>query len=178
MGFAEEKVKRYLAAIKKDNKRINAVLHVNESALQEAKAIDDKVSKTGKKGMLYGYVIGVKSNINVCGLPASCASKTLETYKATYDATVIEKIKSDDSLDFSGVARGVDSLRESIEKVKTTLGNTVSSLKIINSLENGIGDINFQSQLANSIKKDDSKEAEKQAMDLSRKTISQMRILS
>ena len=98
MGIAEDKVKKYLAAIKKENGKINAVLHVNEHALSEAKAIDQRVAKTGKKGRLYGYVIGVKSCINVSGLIANCASKTLENYKATYDSAVIEKIKVEDGV--------------------------------------------------------------------------------
>src|SRR3990167_4915744 len=98
MGLAEEKVKKYLDKIEKENGKINAVLHLNPNALKEAREIDEKVSKTGKKGRLYGYVVGVKSNINVFGLICNCASKTLEDYKATYDATVIEKIKAEDGV--------------------------------------------------------------------------------
>ena len=98
MGLAEEKVKKYLDKIKKENGKINAILHVNERALAEARAIDENVSKTGKKGKLYGYVIAVKSNINVQGLIANCASKVLENYVAPYDATVISKIKSEDGI--------------------------------------------------------------------------------
>lgn len=94
MAGVEQKVKKYLDAIKKDNKRINAVLEVNPHALEEARAIDAKK----KKGKLYGYVIGVKCNINTKGLTASCASRTLENYKSTYDATVIERIKAEDGV--------------------------------------------------------------------------------
>lgn len=90
----ETKVKQYLEKIKKDNKRINAVLEVNPHAIEEARAVDAKK----KKGRLAGYVIGVKSNINVEGLTCSCASKTLGDYKATYDATVIKRIKSEDGV--------------------------------------------------------------------------------
>ena len=88
------KVRQYLAKIEKENKKINAVLEINPHALEEARAIDAKK----KKGRLYGLIIGVKSNINVKGLITSCASKTLENYRATYDATVIEKIKAEDGV--------------------------------------------------------------------------------
>lgn len=91
---AQEKVKLYLDNIKKRNGKINAVLHINENALQEAKEIDAKK----KKGRLYGYVFGIKSNINVKGLIANCASKVLEDYISTYDASVIEKIKKEDGI--------------------------------------------------------------------------------
>jgi len=82
------KLKQYLAEIKKDdksNKKINAFLQVNP--------VESK--KTGK---LAGKVIVVKANINVKGLNASCASKTLENYKSPYDATVIKKIKDEGGL--------------------------------------------------------------------------------
>lgn len=91
----EDKVKAYLDNIKKENGKINAFLSLNPNVLAEAKAID---AKKGKKGRLYGYVFGIKSNINVRGLIANCASKTLENYKAPYDATVIEKIKAEDGV--------------------------------------------------------------------------------
>lgn len=88
-----DKVQQYLARIEKENKKINAVLHVNEHALAEARALD-AAAANGKKGRLYGYVFGVKSNINVAGLVCNCASQVLENYVAPYDATVISKIKS------------------------------------------------------------------------------------
>jgi aspartyl-tRNA(Asn)/glutamyl-tRNA(Gln) amidotransferase subunit A len=76
-------MEKYLDQIKKNNKKINAILEVNKDL------------KNSKKGVLSGKAIVVKSNINVKGLKASCASKVLEDYKATYDATVIEKIKNE-----------------------------------------------------------------------------------
>jgi len=93
----EQKLKRYLSEIEKNDqkgKKINAFLQINPNVLQEAKEIDSKK----KKGRLNGMVIAVKSNINVLGLTASCGSKTLENYKATYDADVIRKIKKEDGL--------------------------------------------------------------------------------
>ena len=76
---------QYLAEIKKNDKngkKINAFLQVNPI-------------ESNKKGKLSGKVIAVKSNINVKDLNASCASKTLENYKCPYDATVIDKIKTE-----------------------------------------------------------------------------------
>ncbi len=90
----EDKVKIYLDKIKKENSKINAFLHINENALKEAREIDSKK----KKGRLYGYVIGVKAAINVKGMITNCASKTLENYKSTFDATVIKKIREEDGI--------------------------------------------------------------------------------
>lgn len=96
MGLVEDKVKNYLVAIKKYNKIVNAFLEVRDEKelIAEARKLDSKSSK----GKLYGYVIGVKSNICVQGMKASCASKTLESYEASYDATVISRIKEEDGL--------------------------------------------------------------------------------
>lgn len=93
-GLAEQKVKAYLEKIKLEDKKVNAFLHLNENAIEEARRIDAKA----KKGRLYGYVLGVKSNINVKGIVCNCASKTLDNYRATYDATVIEKIRAEDGV--------------------------------------------------------------------------------
>jgi len=100
MGITQEKLKKYLENIERDNhkgKKINAILHLNPNALAEAKIIDEKIEK-GKAGKLAGKIIAIKSNINVKNLICNCASKTLENYKAPYDATVIERIKKEDGL--------------------------------------------------------------------------------
>ncbi|MEK6761061.1 MAG: Asp-tRNA(Asn)/Glu-tRNA(Gln) amidotransferase subunit GatA [Nanoarchaeota archaeon] len=92
-----QNLQKYLKEIEKNDKKgkkINAFLELNPNAIAEAKAIDAKKNK----GKLAGRIIAVKANINVKGLHASCASKTLENYKATYDADVIKKIKAEDGL--------------------------------------------------------------------------------
>ncbi|MDD5700176.1 MAG: amidase family protein [Candidatus Nanoarchaeia archaeon] len=96
------KLQEYLNEIKKNDKhgkKINAILFLQDEKqlLKEAGEIDRKI-KSGKAGRLAGKIIAVKSCINVKGEITSCASHTLENYRAPYDATVIEKIKSQDGL--------------------------------------------------------------------------------
>src|SRR3989344_4893322 len=90
----EEKVKRYLEKIKKEDGKVRAFLHLNENIIKEAREVDAKK----RKGRLYGYVFGVKSNINVRGMICNCASKTLENYRSPYDAGVIKKIREEDGV--------------------------------------------------------------------------------
>lgn len=94
---AQQNIKDFLEKIKKEDKKINSFIYINHNALSEAKEVDSKIKK-GKFGKLAGLAIAVKSNICVKGLPVTCASKTLANYKASYDATVIEKIKKEDGI--------------------------------------------------------------------------------
>jgi len=47
---------------------------------------------SGKK--LAGKTLGIKDNINIKDHPVTCASKILDGYESTYDATVIKKIRN------------------------------------------------------------------------------------
>jgi len=98
----EEKLKKYLEEIEKNNKKgkkINAILQVRDEKelIEEARRIQKKID-SGKAGKLAGKVIAIKANINVKGMNCSCASKVLENYIAPYDATVVKRIRQEDGL--------------------------------------------------------------------------------
>lgn len=96
---ALENVESYLKNIKKNNDKINAFLEVKEDeAIQQAEKIDSKIKKGEKLGKLAGLTIGIKSNINIEDFIISAASKTLENYIGSYNATVISRIKAEDGI--------------------------------------------------------------------------------
>jgi aspartyl-tRNA(Asn)/glutamyl-tRNA(Gln) amidotransferase subunit A len=84
----------YLDEIKKQNKEVNAYLEVYADALESAKSADE-IIKAGKAGLLTGIPCAIKDNILIQGKIASSSSKILENYHASYDATVIEKLKAE-----------------------------------------------------------------------------------
>ena len=94
----------YLDEIKAKNVDINAYLEVFADALEQAKEADKKIAETknvdgNSSGadfpLLCGIPCGVKDNILIQGRIASASSKMLEDYHATYDATVIAKLKAE-----------------------------------------------------------------------------------
>jgi aspartyl-tRNA(Asn)/glutamyl-tRNA(Gln) amidotransferase subunit A len=91
---AVELTQAYLNEIATRNKDVNAYLEVYDDALESAKAADVLI-KAGKAGPLTGIPCAIKDNILIQGKVASAASKILENYHATYDATVITKLKSE-----------------------------------------------------------------------------------
>ena len=92
---AVELCRFYLNQIKKKDKEISAFLTVSEEiALSQAKKIDELISKNKKIPLLAGIPVTIKDNILVKDIKCTAASCTLKNYIAPYDATVIDKLKS------------------------------------------------------------------------------------
>lgn len=81
-----------------EKKQLNAFLEVfNESAMAQAKLVDDKIaSKTA--GRLAGVIIGLKDNICYKGHKVSASSKILEGFESLYSSTVVERLLAEDAV--------------------------------------------------------------------------------
>ncbi len=96
---ALENLEMFCKNIEKNNGNYNAFLEINKkSALKCAVDIDSRIKSGEKVGKLAGMVVGVKSNINVEDFHITAASKTLENYLGSYDATVVKRIKAEDGI--------------------------------------------------------------------------------
>lgn len=82
----------YLAEIEKKNKELNAYLEIYDDVLEQARRADEMIAK-GESYPLLGIPLAVKDVILIKGKKVSAASKILENYIASYDATVISKLK-------------------------------------------------------------------------------------
>jgi aspartyl-tRNA(Asn)/glutamyl-tRNA(Gln) amidotransferase subunit A len=90
---AVELAQVYLDNIKKLDQEIHAYLEVFADVIKQAEEADNLISKKEKVTLLTGIPFAIKDNILIKGRTASAASKMLENYTATYDATVIRKLK-------------------------------------------------------------------------------------
>ena len=82
----------YLKVIKEKNTELNAYLEVYEDVFSQADEADKKFAN-GTATILTGIPLAIKDIILIKGKKVSAASKILENYIASYDATVIEKLK-------------------------------------------------------------------------------------
>jgi aspartyl-tRNA(Asn)/glutamyl-tRNA(Gln) amidotransferase subunit A len=83
----------YLDNIKNKDGEIHAYLEVFSDVLEQAREADKRIKNKDNVTLLTGIPVAVKDNILIKGRIASSASKMLENYHATYDATVIKKLK-------------------------------------------------------------------------------------
>ncbi|OGI62431.1 glutaminyl-tRNA synthase (glutamine-hydrolyzing) subunit A [Candidatus Nomurabacteria bacterium RIFCSPHIGHO2_01_FULL_40_12] len=82
----------YLAEIEKKNTELNAYLEVFDDVLEQARQADERIAK-GESCPLLGIPLAIKDVILIKGRRVSAGSKILENYTASYDATVISKLK-------------------------------------------------------------------------------------
>jgi len=82
------------SAITERDGEVHAYLEVFDDAEDAAREATERYAKEGNDAPpLLGMPIAIKNNILVKGKKATAASKILENYVATYDATVITKLR-------------------------------------------------------------------------------------
>jgi aspartyl-tRNA(Asn)/glutamyl-tRNA(Gln) amidotransferase subunit A len=93
---AKEALEAYLLIAEKENKNMNIYLETfNEQAMSEAEAIDARVAAGESPRALWGVPFAIKDNILIKGRHVSASSHILENYIASYDASVISKLKKE-----------------------------------------------------------------------------------
>ena len=87
--------KAYIERINEKEKDLDAFMTLlTDEALEKAKKIEEKIENGDITSSLAGIPIGIKDNICTKGIKTTCSSKMLENFIAPYDATVMEKINS------------------------------------------------------------------------------------
>jgi aspartyl-tRNA(Asn)/glutamyl-tRNA(Gln) amidotransferase subunit A len=94
-----EYTKQALDAAKKINHDYSYFSTICEDeAISQAKEVEKDIKKDTKPGKLAGLIVSVKDNICVKDVESTAGSRILKGYKPLFDATVIERLKSDGAI--------------------------------------------------------------------------------
>ena len=89
---SEELVSLYLDRIDSYDKNYNAIITINESAIEQAKELDKLREKGQVKGLLHGIPIIVKDNIDVVGMPTTAGAKALKDNFPKTNSFAVQKL--------------------------------------------------------------------------------------
>ena len=91
----KEALDAYFAVIEEKDKDINAYITLNkEDAYAQAVRQQKEIDNGNIASALAGVPIAVKDNICTKGINTTCASKILDGFVPTYDATAVERLKA------------------------------------------------------------------------------------
>ncbi len=95
----KEFIQEFFNFIKKEDEKIKAYISYNEDVIKEAEALEKIFfEKGGEIPILFGLPIAIKDNILIKDKITTAGSKMLLNYKASYDASVIKKLKNENVL--------------------------------------------------------------------------------
>ena len=95
-----EIIQSYVDRIKEKEPEVQAFVTIlEEEALKQAKNIDEKRKLGEITNKLAGIPIGIKDNMCTKGIKTTCSSRMLENFVSHYDATVVEKLNSENLID-------------------------------------------------------------------------------
>ena len=95
----KEITKAYIDRIDEKEKDIQAFVTIlSKEAEKEAEELQDKIETGEIEGDFAGIPIGIKDNICTKGIKTTCSSKMLENFISPYNATVMEKINSENMI--------------------------------------------------------------------------------
>lgn len=64
-----------------------------EAALKKAEAVQKRIEAGKLTGSLAGVPVAIKDNLHVAGLPTTCSSRILETYRPSFTAEAVKRLE-------------------------------------------------------------------------------------
>ena len=91
---AAELIEHTLRRIEQVNPALNAIVTLNERALDDAKALDTRFAKGEMPGLLFGLPVGIKDVTQVRNLRTTFGSPIYADHVPTEDALVVQRIRA------------------------------------------------------------------------------------
>ena len=91
----EEVTRYYLDRIDKLNDKLNAVVSINEKAIDRARSLDQEKDKSA---LLFGLPVGIKDLFCYKGMKTTAASKILHNFVPPYSATCVKALEESGAL--------------------------------------------------------------------------------
>jgi amidase len=89
-----EVVEAALARVAEINPRLNAIVTLNERALDDARVLERRIAKGEAVGPLAGVPVGIKDVTQVAGLRTTFGSPLYRDHVPTEDALVVQRLRS------------------------------------------------------------------------------------
>ena len=90
---SRELVTRHLVRIATYEDRVNAVMHINRKALQEADERDRERAAGKVRGPLHGIPVAVKDNIHTTNMPTTGGALVFADFVPPYEATLVKNLR-------------------------------------------------------------------------------------
>ena len=90
---AEGLVKAFLDRIERHDDALNAVITVNNAAVDRARDLDAQFASDGLTGPLHGIPVAIKDNHDTAAMPTTAGSVRLAEFVPGSDAVVVERLR-------------------------------------------------------------------------------------
>lgn len=91
---AREVIEACLARVERVNHTLNAIVTLNERAIDEARALDRRLADGEDPGMLCGLPVGIKDVTPVAGLRTTFGSPIYKDHVPAEDALVVQRLRA------------------------------------------------------------------------------------
>jgi len=82
-----------IAAYDQQGPQLNAILRLNDSARDQARALDEERQRSGPRSLLHGIPVVIKDNYNTTDIPTTGASLALADFVPNQDATQVRLLR-------------------------------------------------------------------------------------